>query len=340
MTKTRYNNIMYICGNDSFSKEREKIGIIDLFKKKYGDESIEKYSLDYRENFKQYSDNIQSVWLFTNARLFVFSGGIMKKTKKTEKTNNQSFDNYLEKIANTLSDSDFLLFYNISEWEAELKKWLEKYASIREKKLSFRDSDWEKYTTLSTPILKKILSLYENAEKFRDRWQDNAFLWHSIFQSLKNLEILEKTTPITDEIIENFSHHFAWATIFKFLDQLLLGNIIQAKKILEKIQSQINNTGDLEKFISSLVSNLRKYIYILRLRDLKLSQKEIEQQLPDIKPFIIGNVYKSRINSQSLAKFYQKIILSTIAYRSGKWMKKTILWRFFEIDTALLELKK
>lgn len=61
MTKIKYNNIMYICGNDSFSKEREKIGIIDLFKKKYGDESIEKYSLDYRENFKQYSDNIQSV---------------------------------------------------------------------------------------------------------------------------------------------------------------------------------------------------------------------------------------------------------------------------------------
>lgn len=85
---------------------------------------------------------------------------------------------------------------------------------------------------------------------------------------------------------------------------------------------------------------MRKNLYILRLKQLWLNTTEITKILEWTSDFIIKKAYNSKISTTKLAKIYQKIINSNIAYKSGKWMKDTILWRIFEINKVLLELKK
>lgn len=347
-------NIIHIFGNNSFLVEREKVGMITLFREKYGEMSIHfcqlqnNYNEESLKKYREYSAGILSGNLFAEKQLFVFFGGNDKKStdewKKISKKTNDKEEEYgitrvLESILPNIPETAFLLFHNIGKSEKNLLKWLDANASEREKNLSFSPRDWEKYTYLSTKILTKILKIYEETEKNRDRNSTNPELGHNIFQSIKHLEILEKNNfPLDDAIIEKFTHSYDGYTVFRLIDAIFWGNISEAHRVNTKIMNNISEKN-LDIFFGWFITNFRKSVYILKLHELGFSSKEIEKYLW-VKNFQINKTLWTRIEHEKLKKFFQKIILSNIAYKRGKWMKETLLWRFFEIDKALLELKK
>lgn len=333
-------NIIYIHGDNSFLVEREKSGFVKIFKQKYTTDSIEYFSLDNTEKYGEYLNSITSVSMFYEKRMFVFSGWKNEKISKKDEKNIIDFVDLLEKNIDKIWENDFLLFYNLWKTEEKLKKFLLKIADCREKKFSYLSSEWEKYTNLSTSVIKKVLTIYEQNEKLRDRWTENKLLSSNIFQTMNNLAILERENiKINDEIIEDFCYNFEWANNFLFIDAILNEDLEKSHKILKRITKTLNYKN-IDIFIGWIIWILRKNLYILRLKQLWLNTTEITKILEWTSDFIIKKAYNSKISTTKLAKIYQKIINSNIAYKSGKWMKDTILWRIFEINKVLLELKK
>lgn len=333
-------NIIHIHGDNSFLVEREKSGFVKIFKQKYTADSIEYFSLDNIEKYSEYLNSITSVSMFYEKRMFVFSGWKNEKISKKDEKNIIDFGDLLEKNIDKIWENDFLLFYNLWKSEEKLKKFLLKIADNREKKFSYLSSEWEKYTHLSLTNIKKVLSIYERNEKLRDRWTSNKLLANNIFQTMTDLAILEwENIKITDEIIENFCKNFEWANNFLFIDAILNDDILTAHKILKRISNTLNYKN-IDIFIGWIIGILRKNLYILRLKQMWLNIAEISKILEWTNDFIIKKTYNSKISVTKLAKIFQKIINSNIAYKSGKWMKDNILWRIFEINKALLELKK
>lgn len=67
-------NIIYITGNDSYGVEQEVQRWIAVFQGKYGDINIDHIRLEDRTSFPVIRDNLATSGLFTDKRLFLFSG--------------------------------------------------------------------------------------------------------------------------------------------------------------------------------------------------------------------------------------------------------------------------
>lgn len=327
-------NIIYIFWTNLFAVEYEKLWLQKLFKQKYGNESIEICSLENREKYRLYRDTISTPSLLWEKRMFIFSWGETKK-----KWENIWFELYIEEIANTLTDNDFLIFYNISPSEKKLISWLKKHASLRERNISWKYIDWQKYTSTSPATIQKILKIYEQWEKMREYGETNPFIGKYIFMSLEQASILEEAQiAITDDVLETITHPFDGAKIFDFTDAIMQKNITAAIEIFDTIKKSLESTT-IDIFIASCIGIIRKNAYIVKLRDTWLSQQEIGYILPKIHSYMLAKVYNSPISSELLSQIFQKLISINMAYKSGKWMKKNVLWRIFEIDTVLFWLK-
>lgn len=265
----------------------------------------------------------------------------MDEKKSRSKKENNGFEIILEKILPNLNESDFLLFYNLGAGEENLKKWLEKNATLRKRNMSWIASEWAKKSELPENIAKKILLRYQNAEKLRDTGDSNPLLGHAISATMEHISILHKNGEnIDDSIIAQFSHEFSGDKIFSFVDAILAENMVRALDLRKKIGDHLWNPNEINSLLSSLIWILRKNLYILTLRDLGATQSQIIEKLPWISSFMVEKALKSPIKSEKFWKFFQKIENINIAYRSGKWMKKNVLWQLLEIDTAILSLKK
>lgn len=330
-------NIIFISWDHSYLIEREKHMLIRIFREKYGAENIESCPLDATDAYARYHDHIASVGLFQEKRMFVFFGG---RSKKPTKNDAPGFEHFLDRLLPLLSDEDFLLFFDLTPHEIELKKWLNSHASIREQRFSWATKDWEKYTHLSSPSLARVLAAYQAQEKWREKWQENPLLWHTIFHSLTQLAILEQAgVTITDELIAEFSHGYEGGKNFDFVDAIMAENIEKALLSLDRIKNTIDQNS-IDMFIASLLGILRKNLFVVRLRDAGMTREHIASTLTGMSPYMLTKAYNSRISAEKLWHFFEKIVTTNIAYKRGKWMKKNVLWRFLEIDTALFALKK
>ena len=272
-------NIIYIFGNNSALIEEDKNNLVRIFREKYGTESVEICPLGDGENFQIYHDKIMSVGLFENMRMFVFSGGREKKSRS--KKENSGFEAILEKILPNLSESDFLLFYNLSAGEENLKKWLEKNATPRKRNMSWIASEWAKKFELPENIAKKILLRYQNAEKLRDTGDNNPLLGHAISATMEHISILHKNSEnIDDSIIAQFSHEYSGDKNFSLVDAILAENISKSLELRKKISENLTSPAEVNISLSSLIGILRKNAYILRLRDLGATQSQIIEKLP------------------------------------------------------------
>lgn len=272
-------NIIYIFGNNSALIEEDKNNLVRIFREKYGTESVEICPLGDGENFQIYHDKIMSVGLFENMRMFVFSGGREKKSRS--KKENSGFEAILEKILPNLSENDFLLFYNLSAGEENLKKWLEKNATPRKRNMSWIASEWAKKFELPENIAKKILLRYQNAEKLRDTGDNNPLLGHAISATMEHISILHKNGEnIDDSIIVQFSHEYSGDKNFSLVDAILAENISKSLELRKKISENLTSPAEVNISLSSLIGILRKNAYILRLRDLGATQSQIIEKLP------------------------------------------------------------
>jgi hypothetical protein len=50
--------------------------------------------------------------------------------------------------------------------------------------------------------------------------------------------------------------------------------------------------------------------------------------------------YTSQISYTQLQKLYTKLVMMSVAYKRGKWLRDSELWRILAIELALLDLQK
>ena len=314
-----FSNIIFIHGNNSYLIERERRGFLEIFAKKYGAENIQHCSLDDTDAYGTYRNELQMMGLFQEKRLFLFSGGREKKSDAP------GFEMILEEIAASISPDDFLIFSHINAGEPALITWLEKHASTRHMVLTWNVSDWERFTSLSSPSISRVLAYYAQAERQRDKGDVNPFLGHAIAHTLQSLGLFESSgKTITPTIIEQFSYAYEGAKIFDLIDTILRGKITDSIALLRTI-TQDMNTGEVQRFYASFVGILRQSLYIITLRDLGKKESEIAPLLGKIHPYVVGKNYNSPIKSATLSRFFSQVVHSSIAYKRGAGMKKTEL---------------
>ena len=158
-----FSQIIFIHGNDSYRIERERQGFVQIFEKKYGKENIQHFSLSDTTQYSTYRNELLTLGLFQEKRLFIFSGG------REQKTETPGWEMILDEIAKDIAPGDFLVFSHITDHERALIQWLEKNATSRLRNLSWKTIDWEPYTSLSQEAIKKVLVHYENREKQREK---------------------------------------------------------------------------------------------------------------------------------------------------------------------------
>lgn len=145
---------------------------------------------------------------------------------------------------------------------------------------------------------------------------ENPMLGHAIFGSIKNLEILEASgVTINDEIIDHFCHEYDGQKIFDFIDAIMDKNYKKAI-IMNKNFSETLHYSEVDTFFISLISLLKKNLYILSLRNAGLSQSQISSHLEGIHSFVIGKCLKSKITTAELRKIFKNLSNSVLAYRS------------------------
>jgi hypothetical protein len=76
-----YKNIIHITGNDSYGISLEVSRWVRAFEGKYGSVNIDRYRLEDRGIFPSLRDQLLTTGLFAEKRIFVFSGGVEKKSK-------------------------------------------------------------------------------------------------------------------------------------------------------------------------------------------------------------------------------------------------------------------
>ncbi|PID84578.1 hypothetical protein CSB09_00225 [Candidatus Gracilibacteria bacterium] len=334
----KHKNIIYITGDDSFGIERELNGLISIFEKKYGNINIEKIALENAH--KIHESLFLSLGLFSEKRLFIIRGS--QSSKNTKKKEVPGLESVLENIHGTLSEDTILIFAFLPKTEKKLENWLKKHASLREKKFSWLPSAWTPRTTLDAKYVANILSLYKKYESLRDNYNPNPWIAHEIMHTIEMAEILNDSgTTLDMPTIEKLIHAYQGGHLFQFIDSILAGNI-QAS--IKKLQAFYHHDS-IYPFLAGLVSSLRNSLYVITLRDLGKSVQYIAEHLsmhsnPRTNAFLIQKSYKSSLSQKEISNFYQKIISKKILYQSGFGMKKSELGILFEIELALLNLKK
>lgn len=323
-------NIIYITGNDSYGIELEVKRWIGAFCSKFGDINIDRFDLSDSTGLKWIADVILMSGLFVEKRLFIFRGGRDRKSKTP------GIEEILNTSMNQLPDEHFLLFHNISEKEEWLKIWLEKNADVRKIDTLWDKKTWESRFEWDTATTYLVLKTYQDRESSREKWDSYALLGHDIAHSLEIIRLLqENKNTLSQEDIVSMCHGYGWETMFSLVDAVMWLQIQASLDIVHKI----SNTTRVDEWIGSFIGLLRNNVYIKKMKDLWVSENEIASLLK-IHPYVLKKGYSSRISYHQIKNLYKKLISMSIAYKRGKWMKDSELWRILTIELALLGLQK
>lgn len=321
-------NIIHITGNDSYGVELELKRWISAFEKKYGNINIDRYDLS--EALANLKDILLSGWLFAEKRLFIFRGGRDRKSKSG------GFEELLGQIHKQLPTDHFLLFHNISEKEVGLQDWLWQYADTREINTLWQQSIWEQRYNVSPQTIRQVLAQYREQESQREKWDTNALVWHEVSHTLRMIELMEESgVSPTPETLQRLIHGYGGDTLFALVDAILSGDTMRMLTTLDRIKS----TTRVDEWFPILIWLLRNHVYIHSLKSLWLPEREIAKNIA-VHPYVLKMSLQAKVSSIQLRDFYRKIIETSIAYKRGKWLKDSELWRILSIELALLSLKK
>jgi DNA polymerase III delta subunit len=326
-----YKNIIHITGNDSYGISLEVSRWVGAFEGKYGSVNIDRYRLEERGTFPSLRDQLLTTGLFAEKRIFVFSGGIEKKSKSAW------LEEILEKYKDAIPEDHFLLFHSLSSKEDGLSTWLRKHSDTRAINTLWDPTTWwARYSELSDRAVRSVLGLYERSESVREEWEKTPYLGHSIRNSLEILSLLESGWERIDEkdIAEIVGRDIG-GKVFDLVDAI---TSIRPRIAIEHLRSILRTMKPLE-LLPSLIGLVRSAVYVKYLESLRTSWDEMSR-IVKIHPFVIKKTLASPISYTKLAKFYEKLIRASISYKSGKGLSDIELWPIFAIELAILGLKK
>jgi hypothetical protein len=332
-------NLIYITGNDSYGIELEVTRWLGHFRNKFGDINIDRYDLGDKDSMRWIGDMILMSGLFVEKRLFMLRGGRDRRSKA------EGMEKMLtEKITN-IPDDHFLLFHNISDKEDALIGWLTKNADIRKIDTIWDQVVWRgRYPDIDPQWITLILRTYRDAEWLREKWDTAPLLGHSIAHTMEmvSLRILNKgieTSTVSNNISEkeiiNLCQGYTGDTIFALSDAITMLDIPLAIDIVKRIST----ISRVDEWWWWLIGSIRNILYIQSLRGSGLSESEVATLL-QIHPYVLKKWYRVHIPLLALRELYEKLITTSIAYKRGRWMKESELWRILAIELALLDLQK
>lgn len=340
-------NIIFLSGIDSYGVSLELMRWKKRFRESQDGLNIDTFRIEEVKNWNEVENEILSVWLFADKRLFCFSGGSSPKSEKnfgdesTKATSKKDLkwaeaEEKLIKICESLPDDHFIIFSHLelSIKSSKLMKWLDTYADKR----SFIDiwsiTVWEnRFPTIWKSEIEKVVTAYKKAESGRENTRET--LSDAIGNSLEKLSLIKLSRPITKTDVEDSILTESSGKIFDFSDAILRGD---ASGSLELFRDIIQSTN-IYAFVPLLIGILRGSMYIKSLKNGGKTEREISN-LITVNPYILWKSYNTRISYEKLREFYEKILSVNIAYRSGKGMKDPELWRIFAIELAIIGLKK
>jgi DNA polymerase III delta subunit len=333
-------NIIYITGKDNHKADEETGRFMRAFRERQDANSIDIYAIEEVKNWWAVSQDMQTIGLFVEKRLFVFTGSLKKESSrsaevsKAEKKSSIA-ESELLKICENISDDTFLIFSGVTMNEkSPLKTWLESNADVRKYDAIWDTSSWEsRFPSLESWVIHEVLRKYRQSLE-RDDARESQ-ISYSIGQSFEKLSLLRETRALTPSDIEGSLFLDASPKMYDLSDAILRSDSSQALKIFHTILESMN----VHAFLASFIWLIRPSIYVKCLKHLWKSQKDIATVIT-LHPYVIQKAYESRIPYRQLSIFYGKILSLNIAYRSGKWLKDPELWRIFDIELAIMGLKK
>jgi DNA polymerase III delta subunit len=311
-----HKNIIYFNGNDSYGIAESIKRWTQAFQSKYGNANIERIDLENTSLYPQIRDNLIMVWLFSEKRLFICSGGVWKKSKEW------GFLEILKNITPNLPDDHFILFYNIHPKEISLIEWLKKEADTRSHDDVWNSEIWNKrFSELDEQSIKQVIQLYSLSERTKEESEKNPDISHQIGNTLEILELMNPWER-TDEYIREIVHTNGGGKIFDLVDAINSRASARAIQIFRKIIE----TTKTREFLPSLIGLMRNSLYIKYLHQLWLNEAKITQTIK-VHPFVLKKTLQSSISFEKISEFYKNLVLINKAYKSGKWLQDSELWK-------------
>lgn len=317
-------NIIYITGTDSYGIELEVKRWIRVFTEKYSDINIDRVRLEERNAFALVRDNLTMTGLFSTKRLFLFSWGIERKIKGS------GFEEVLGSLQGTIPEDHFCVFHTLSAKEEWLISWLEKNTDVRRMDTLWNTNAWRnRFPEIREDVLEKILQEYRKSEEEKTPEDRNSQMGHLIASTLE-------LTSLSWWDYQKELLRIEWGgKLFDLVDSILndkkAESIILLRKILETM-----NPGEL---LPSLIGLLRNPLYIKYLQVKWKDSNEIGKIIK-VHPFIMKKSLTNRISFPRLQYIFGELVSVNKAYKSGKWLQDSELWRIFWIEIALMGLKK
>lgn len=325
-----WKNIIHITGNDSYGVELELKRWLGAFRMKFWDINIDRYDLSDTSNLKWIGDMILMGGLFAEKRLFIFRWGRERKSKAA------GLEIMLTEKLEQIPEDHFLLFHNIWEKEEWLIAWLSKNADTRKINTLWDEKSWEGRSDIDLSIISLVLDTYQKEEKHREKDDINQFLGHDIAHTIEMISLIKSNgEKLQKDDIINLCHGYSGSNTFALIDAITNIDAKLSITLCHRIAS-IYPDG---KWIGWIIAALSNNLSVKYLKHHGYKEYEIAQIIK-IHPFALKKAYWSMISYQKLKKIYEKLVSINIAYKTGKWLKDSELWRILSIELALLDLQK
>ncbi len=341
----RKKNIIYITGVDTYGVETETRRFIDAFRMRQDAEGVDMYHIEDIRDWNKIIQDTQTMSLFGTKRLFVFYGVLKIQEDETfdieisdsteEKKNLRKSEDILLDLCKTIYDDTFIIFSGVKiPAKSWLSKWLYENVDIRDFWDIWTEKVWEKrYPNLETDIIETLLRRYKTL--IWDDTDGSESFASEISLSLEKLSLIRESRLIKDEDFDE-SLFLKWSgKMFDLSDAVFRWDAKRSLSIFRNIIEKVN----IYAFIASFLWLIRPSMYVRLLKEYGKTRKEVESIIK-AHPFVIQKAYESRISHDKLTWFYQKIISLNTAYRSGKGKKNAELWLIFDIELAIMGLKK
>ncbi len=329
----RKKNIISIIGEDTYGCEGALSRLKEAFRERQDGQNIDTYILEEVKDWKTLQENIQTIGLFAEKRLFIFRWWGKKEDWVTSRKVDPKIEireKILLWICEHIDDDTFIIFFgDILSPKWVLRPWIEKNADVRKFDTPFESSLWEKrFPDITKEQVWQVLSEYRKMVSMREEGDKNISM--KIAHTLEKVSLWGKTWDLNDSI-----ENSGWGKIFDLIDIIMRSDIEKALSLLRKM---LENTS-VYALHPSLLSLIRTNIYVLSLKSLWKSVKEVGTLLT-AHPYVIEKAYRSTVSYEKLLDFYKKLLSINTAYRSGRWLYDPELWRIFAIERALMGLKK
>ena len=334
----RKKNIIYITGKDRYRVDEETERFIEAFRLRQDASNIDTYRIEDIRDWRPIRQAVQTMGLFVEKRLFIFHGSTKRETTKTEKgkwdKKSAEAEVQLLALCEEITDDTFLIFSWVSmDTKSHLRSWLEAHGDIRRyDELWDHTSWWARYPLLETQDIRYILKRYEESS---DGTSEVGTISYSIAGSLEKLSLLRASRNLSQDDYDASLFLESEGKMFDLCDAILRGDAGRSLRIFHTLLEGTN----IHAFLASFIGLIRPSVYVKYLREIGKNQSEISSIL-SVHPYVIQKSYESRITYTSLQRFYDKILSLNIAYRSGKGRKDPELWRIFDIELAIMGLKK